>query len=362
MIPPRCELPAKFMKLLSDKLGIRKGAWKCESQWAFADMIRMRSNWPAHTFMPMIFWEAFCWEAGISESKRSRLAAALQTIAAWRVGQDVIRFDEDMRQVFLESEFKGEMPVNLLNQFPAWSIYFDCKGLEADGNKWDGFFVTCDWWPPMPNPPRTYKDFDDFMEKRLADKNAGDKYLNIMFVCDNKEMSTSNLIIPVVDKTMAIENIVPLDVNDDRKIVDPLYKKVTGQIISMLIYVCSHGFEKHGGSLAINYPRAEKTKKGWRMYPPQKQNIHLLGEEIGLAIREWERKEYQGGKHASPKPHLRRGHIHSFWMGSKKEPEKRWLDFRWLPPMAVALKKELSHDKESCMETGTEKFCCPPKM
>ena len=41
-----------------------------------------------------------------------------------------------------------------------------------------------------------------------------------------------------------------------------------------------------------------------------------------------------GKPHSSPRPHLRRAHWHSFWIGKRNSAERK-LVLRWLPPIAV---------------------------
>ena len=41
------------------------------------------------------------------------------------------------------------------------------------------------------------------------------------------------------------------------------------------------------------------------------------------------------GTHASPRPHIRRAHWHSFWIGKKDQPDARSVTLKWLPPIPV---------------------------
>ena len=43
----------------------------------------------------------------------------------------------------------------------------------------------------------------------------------------------------------------------------------------------------------------------------------------------------QPGGHASPRPHIRRAHWHSYWVGQKSQPEARSVVLKWLPPIPV---------------------------
>ena len=73
-----------------------------------------------------------------------------------------------------------------------------------------------------------------------------------------------------------------------------------------------------------------------------------VGFRTGSAIRLYEETEKlrntenqnKNGSHASPRPHMRRGHWHHFWTGPKAKPKERKLILKWLSPMAVAADPE----------------------
>ena len=71
-----------------------------------------------------------------------------------------------------------------------------------------------------------------------------------------------------------------------------------------------------------------------------------VGIRVGAAIRQQKakeqsrKKEYKESEHQSPRPHMRRGHLHHFWTGPKAQPEERKLILKWLSPMAIAANPE----------------------
>ncbi len=44
---------------------------------------------------------------------------------------------------------------------------------------------------------------------------------------------------------------------------------------------------------------------------------------------------YISGTHARPRPHIRRAHWHSYWVGKCNDPDTRTVVLKWLPPIAV---------------------------
>ncbi|MGO8879080.1 MAG: hypothetical protein ACLPVO_06360 [Desulfomonilaceae bacterium] len=107
--------------------------------------------------------------------------------------------------------------------------------------------------------------------------------------------------------------------------------------------MCSTGADiklTGGSSPSSARPEPKKTKKGLRYFPPNQPSIWHVGYKIGDALRAAEEKaERQSldGTHATPIPHIRRVHWHSFWKGPRNIPAKRYLVVYWLPPIPVGI-------------------------
>ena len=71
-----------------------------------------------------------------------------------------------------------------------------------------------------------------------------------------------------------------------------------------------------------------------------------VGFRTGKAIRQYKEKlntiteESSDSTHASPRPHMRRGHWHHFWTGSKSDETNRKLILKWLTPMMISVDTE----------------------
>jgi len=90
-------------------------------------------------------------------------------------------------------------------------------------------------------------------------------------------------------------------------------------------------------------PRPTKTRdSGWRYFPPENPTIWNVGSHLGAALRAAYERESRdlGGTHASPRPHIRRAHWHSYWTGPRKDPERRRLILKWLHPMVVGTARD----------------------
>lgn len=84
---------------------------------------------------------------------------------------------------------------------------------------------------------------------------------------------------------------------------------------------------------------AETQKKASTAPDDSAVETYSVGVRVGKALRTVYSHASGGGNAGTGKPrraHTRRGHWHRYWTGSKKEPEKRKLEVRWVPPVMVS--------------------------
>jgi hypothetical protein len=112
-------------------------------------------------------------------------------------------------------------------------------------------------------------------------------------------------------------------------------------LVSLVLYLCSQAAEikeAGAGRRVPSQPQPQKTKKGMRLFPPNQPSRWEVGYRLGAALRQ-ALLEYEPGEptgtHASPRPHIRRAHWHSFWVGKKDQPNARSVTLKWLPPIPV---------------------------
>jgi hypothetical protein len=111
-------------------------------------------------------------------------------------------------------------------------------------------------------------------------------------------------------------------------------------LVSLLLYLCSANGEIGGDRRPAN-PRPVKTKKGPRLFPPDKVTTWDVGVRMGAAIRRGRAQETSignesdGNEHHGKRPHMRKSHWHGYWTGPKKDPDKRKFTLLWLHPILV---------------------------
>jgi hypothetical protein len=74
--------------------------------------------------------------------------------------------------------------------------------------------------------------------------------------------------------------------------------------------------------------------------PPDRPTHWEVGYRLGAALRRASAErssEEPTGTHSRPRPHIRRAHWHSYWVGKWNEPDARAVVLKWLPPIAVTV-------------------------
>lgn len=267
----------------------------------------------------------------LNRPERIRQILLSATLGAWRPTQDVVRFDDTIYDALLESDMSGNIPLNILAHFPAWSIYFETpygfanKNSNGEISNWKGFFVTTDGDGDRLSFLFVDDDFD--ADNRIT--------------CQSFFLQLGDETSPPMEKIREAysDRIDTKGVSTGKDIAsEPNLLKA----ISLLTYVCAHGFEDMPGALSrhVSRPQAKKTKQGWRVFPAPRASLRNLGASIAQRLEKAvaERKAHESRMGGTVRPHLRRAHWHGYWMGPKKDGQI--FDVRWLPPILVAAKDE----------------------
>jgi len=113
-------------------------------------------------------------------------------------------------------------------------------------------------------------------------------------------------------------------------------------MVSILLWLCSAEPEIVGLD-PLRGLRTKKTKQGERIMAANEPQVYEVAYRIGAALRlakDAAAHAAAGGSHASPRPHIRRAHWHSYWTGpmaslTKEQPTERKLVLKWVAPIAV---------------------------
>ena len=240
-----------------------------------------------------------------------------------------MRFDETIYKALVDTPVTGNLPSSVLTRLPAWCVYIETPGMTAQGVSIAGV------WAMLDHDQNTSSD-----ELRL-------------FLFDGESAGLVPLVLQLGDWTIEEAIAKPVHMDVLRELIEPDHAQqaisvakgiaCTPQIVSLLLYLCTYGFPRSSVAQQAHsaYPKPKKVKGGWRLFPAQRPTVRTIGEDIGRKLREAEEQapqtaeDREPGTHASPRPHIRRGHWHGFWHGPRDGERK--LKLRWLPPIAVAM-------------------------
>lgn len=110
-------------------------------------------SWPAYMWMPleevadevmdgltrrMVAHGA---RAEVINSTLPFAAANAYTLATWRLGKGIYRFDADLRAALLDTPITGDIPTEVLKRLPEWCVYVETPGFRSSDRDVHGFFV-----------------------------------------------------------------------------------------------------------------------------------------------------------------------------------------------------------------------------
>lgn len=290
----------------------------------YSDQDGKTFDWPESVFMPFGLYARFIerhfhFPKGsfrLDEPEGRGMAQLLACLAPWRATQDIIKFDPDMEAEIKEMEISGKLPTEILTRLPAWCVYVDVP-LHVDGDDFKGFFAQL-----------------DIAEIGLC--------MALTFQTGNREQQRITLALGdmTLEESLSAANKMGEAFNELPVMTDDPGIR---EALNLVTYICAYGLSDRPDYNVIErkWPKWNKTKKGWRIFPPHKPRTHTLGTSFGEELRKT--RLGTASKGWSIRPHVRRPHWHHFWKGRANE---KTLIVHWLPPIFVG-DQEKFEDKQS---------------
>lgn len=297
--------------------------------WRLIDEFRQSRGkdlpkWPNWCFLPMAAFYAFVSSAaGVSHLPLNLIGnvARLAALGTWRVTQGIYRFDSVFRQALVDSPIMGTIPVEVLHRLPEWCVYVETPEYQFKGDVLHGFFAHLEW---DVNAQRTELRF-------LMDTDTG----LLSFVLHMGPWTVTEALDRAVKEGCKQAAGIGLNHEVEMDEIAVLSMEIR-PLLSLLLYLCS---EKPEYSCGVpGRPIPKKTKKGWRLFPPDKPKFIEVGKTIGESLRsDAFHRSTDGIEGKSKSPHVRGGHWHGYWLGPKNGVQR--FSYRWLSTMTVNLKK-----------------------
>ncbi len=282
-------------------------------------------------------WPSWCWcplagaYAIVSGGSNNRMplhlvpdVSILGALGAWRMTQGIYRFDSDLFAALWSTPLT-RIPVEILYRLPEWCVYIEAPpGYDMHGVDLYGWFAYLEHDARADRAElRLVFDLGDTLSPFMLHLTAA-----TLSECVEKALSESR-------RQAANMKALPAEVTEQLK--DALTAALE-PIVSVILYLCTMAADiadLRGKREKPENPVPTKTKKGLRTFPLDGPTTWLTGYRIGATLRlaRGSPSEPGGGTHASPRPHIRRAHWHTYLTGPRSKPQKPVL--KWLPPVPI---------------------------
>ena len=293
------------------------------------------SNWPDYVFLPMAAWYAIVANAlgGMLTLDTIIKVSDLAAFGTWRYSQGVYRFDDDLFETLVDTDYDTVIPVDVIQRLPQFCCYIETVGKL--GPNQEGFFVFLEY------------DMNTF-QLELRFQILYDTGETVpLYLPLKKDKSINELLQEVLDNSAreaeeynAQEELRDFMAGGHVDYVHNMIKKM----LPMVLYLCSDKpdidnlWEKGKGP---SNPIPKKvTGNNAELFPAQSATYWAVGRTLGQVLRDaaTQKPECAGGTHANPGAHVRRGHWHGYWTEPKSGDSTFVL--KWLHPMLVGMEKE----------------------
>lgn len=285
--------------------------------FASIDTLRAKQHWPVWCYIPIGTIATLLLETHTQNPPLECIddVGKLTACVTWSRTKGIYRFDETVLQSVWDTPI-DEIPTQLLFRLPEWCVWVETPN-DPQSN---GFFAYLEY------------DKSGRVELRFCLSSNGTLIQHIL-----------HLDKPTVGEAIraawqyAADNAAKLNV--DITYNDDIIKAEVNSVrprLSLLLYLCSVNSDitYKGEPKQPSYPNPVKTKRGVREFPAAMPRVWDVGIRIGASLRRAaEQRDSKGGTHASPRPHIRRGHYHLFWTGPRRGPQRPVI--KWLPPIPV---------------------------
>ena len=296
---------------------------------ADTDGIKILKNVPDWCIMPTMF-PFFLFTSRYGNAYYLRHMDELMTMASmyiWRCSKGVYRFAPEIYDALVKQPLTGDIPTDCLYRLPEWAVYIETPGLVFERRKMKGFIAHLDY--------NLFSRNVDLQFALFLEENDQPKMVAIPFG-EGGVQEAMDRVDECDDMFMGKSGSRYVGSREE-------YKQAFSSMLQLLLYLCSEEPDMPD----IEHPRERRTYCGG-VRGPSETRVWDVGIRISHAIRNAGERGWggtvEGTTHASPRPHVRSAHWHTYWTGPRKErfPVRKPV-LRWIPPIPIGMdwKKEL---------------------
>lgn len=316
------------------------GAWPAAERFRALRQTGELPAWPDWCYLPL--HAAYAVVSGGGDARvpyeRAHHIAIVGAMQAWRIGQQIMRYDPALYEPMIQTPIGAELPTALLYRLPVWCPYIETPGLAWEGRALHGAWVHLDW-----DDARQYHELRLVLDAAESPELALDAHRGLVPVpLILGEGSIADAIARVVASGAAVA------AEHGARIEQPTLVQQTVAVLepllSLTLYLCSDSPDWAGEPPRNPHP-VRTRRHGWRLYPADGPRVWDVGVRLGAALRRAYQAEQTGRQapHAGPRPHIRRAHWHTILHGPRLREgapipsAERRAELRWLPPIAVRM-------------------------
>lgn len=300
--------------------------------WRLVDEMRAERgkglpDWPEWCFLPLAGAYAIVSGGRQLSIQEVGNVSILGALAAWRPTQGIYRFDPDVFAAVWDTPIEGDLPIDVLYRLPEWCVYIETPGKRYFGSDLHGYFAHLEY-----------------------DVNHGNAELRFLLDTEQHLTPLSLHLVPgglnaslqaFLDRAR-VEGIIAgfgdVMANAPSDAIQQLADTVA-PLVSLVLYLCSQAAEyrdARGMDRQPTRPTPQKTKRGERLFPPDQPTVWETAFRVGARLRQAKQQAQSGGGERAPvRPHIRRAHWHTYWVGPRSDPSQRKAILRWLSPIPV---------------------------
>lgn len=313
------------------------GAWK--QLQAFRADRRGLGDWPAWCYCPLA--GAYAIVSGGGDQRvpleRGTDIAVIGGLGAWRATQGIYVVDETLLGALWETPVDGDVPSEALQCLPEWCVYVAVPaGWALAGQPLSGYFAWLDYHQSAARVElRLLLDTPGAMGEGSA------PLLPVILHLGHGSLAAC--VSAALDEAERQAREAGAWADDARRAFDR-YRvhvgRMVGPLLGPLLYLCAEEAElrdargsddrpvrPHRGTQPT--PKAMRTwEVGYHLEPALRRALEAEARTGALPT---------GDSHASPRPHLRRAHWHTYVLGPRADATRQRRVLRWLPPIPVKI-------------------------
>ena len=226
---------------------------------------------------------------------------------------------------------RAGLPLECLYHMPEWAVYIETPGLSYERIPMEGFIAHLDY-------------------------NLFSRGVDLQFAIFREGITAPKMIALPLGEGTLLDAMDRVDRVDDM-LAGPTagtryvgsrdeYRQTFSSMLQLLLYICSDEPDMP----EIEHPQRRRRLSGG-VRAPEAPRVWDVGVRVSAAIRRFNGKaavETESGaptgSHASPRPHVRSAHWHTYWTGPRDAvfPLRKPV-MRWIPPLPIGMdwKREL---------------------